>query len=193
MATFNRAAHRDYSAMPVQAKRGTGGTGMSRYSCSACKIDYQVGDGRKALCPLCDAKAVIESLREQIQNAAQETYMLQGDLERAQTHSSLVGTLREALHIADFEDAAMIKAIAYRWRADPDSLEVMAIRGGGRYQGQTKVMLEICPESGEREHFVPSSVGGVAFVETYDELVRSMGVTKAMQQYVQAIAAKLAS
>ena len=182
--------------MPVQGKRGQGDApGTSKYSCSTCKIDYHVAEGRNAVCPLCEANRIVESLREQVHSMAQQVSMLEDDLRRARNESSLVDAMREALTLADPEEVAEIKAIAYRWRDDPGQIAVKAVkpRSHGTFRGGSKIALEVAPRSGESEYFVPSSVGGVAFVESYGDLVKARGNVKAMEQYAQAIAGKLAS
>ena len=172
-------------ALPVQGRRSASVNG-ARYACSLCRIDYEVATGRKATCPMCEMKKEMGALREQIQTMAQEQYLLKDDLRRAEMRSNLTETLREGLDLAEFEDLAMIKAIAYRWRADPDNFEVRALLLQGR------AALEVCASGGAVEFFVPTSVGGVVFVETYMALVNAQGRLKAMERYAQAIAAKLA-
>lgn len=175
------------NSFPVQARAGDG-----RGKCSSCRIEYPVDHGRVPVCPLCEKIHEVESLRQQIGDMALEAQMLKSDLERAEVRSDLVGTLRESLNLADPEDLAMLKAIAYRWRAEQDTFHVTVVRRLGRL-GRRSV-LEIRPgHDREREYFEPTSVGGVAFVDTYEDLVKAQGHVPAMQHYARAIAGRLTS
>ena len=185
--------HRPARSLPVQGKRGAGDApGLEKYSCSACRIDYQVHEGRKALCPLCEAREEIATLRQHLDSMSQQTMILESDLERARNESSMIDAMRQALSLAESGDVAEIKAIAYRWRSEPQRIVVqccMSPDDGSRWA--LKVRERNRP-SGATEVFVPQSVGGVAFVETFRDLMRARGSVKAMEGYSQAIADNLA-
>lgn len=172
---------------PVQGKRGPGDvSGTTKVSCSSCRIDYHIKNGMKSVCPLCDSLEVVDSLRVQIGNLAQELEMTKKDLVRAQSESDAMQTMRSAISIADIEDVAEIKGIAYRWRSDPDQIVVLGSKA------KKRVGIEIRRrDGGDSEFFYPMSVGGVAFVAAYHDLVKARGAERAMDGYAQAVAEKL--
>lgn len=180
-----------HASIPVQGRRGPGDAqNMVKFTCSGCRIDYQMRETQKAVCPLCDEKDRNEHLRIQIDTLAQELEMTRKDLERARSESDLVQTMRHALLVAEPDDLAQIKAIVYRWRADPDNYVVLgASKGRGRNRS---IVIELRQRKGDSEFFVPTSVGGVAFVASYYDLVKARGAARAMEGYAQAMAPYLA-
>jgi len=172
---------------PVQAKRSDG-----KHSCSACKIDY-LSQGKNPICPLCEKIHENESLRKQIGELAMDLQMTRDDLRRSETRSDMVSVLREALDLADLEDLATLKVIVYRWRAAQDTFKVTVVHAPSKSKRGERAKLEMRPDPHTREYFEPVSVGGVAFVETFEELIKAQGHVKAMEQYAQAIASRLTS
>jgi hypothetical protein len=194
----HRSRYPGQAPIPIQAPRrpGVDPPGVNKFTCSSCAIDYPVPEGRKPLCPLCDALKQMESLRQQILALGQERDLLEGDLVRARREANVVATMRDALSIADPVDAAEIKAIAYRWRADPGLVAVSPVRLQVDESSKRRLAIQVQVRGGgdpSTEFFVPTSVGGVVFAESYEELVKARGAVEAMKQYAQAIAGKLAS
>ena len=184
--------HKRYQPLPVQGKRASDTPGLDKYACSKCRIDYSVLQGQSAICPLCESKQESESLRRQVDSLARKVELLETDLEVARSESSMVDAMRQALALADPEDVAEIKAIAYRWRDDPQKLVVLATNvspTGSKWALETRQRNR---PGGNTDVFVPVSVGGVAFVETYRDLTKARGNVRAMEGYSQAIASQLA-
>lgn len=171
----------------VQGKRGPTEGGM-KYTCSSCKIDYIVKENLKPICPLCEADDINASLRVQIDLLAQELTMVQSELERARAESDIVQTMRSAISVADIDDLVELKAIAYRWRSDPDDVVVLTRRSR---RGNASLFVKLRSSNNESV-FSPTSVGGVAFVAAYSDLVKARGAVRAMDGYAEAIASRLA-
>lgn len=175
-------------SFPIQGRRGAGDIdGASKYSCSSCRIDYHVKEGLRAVCPLCEAEDRNAALRRQIDTLAQELEMVKGDLKRAQSEADIMQTMRHALSMAEATDIAEIKAIAYRWRADPHNISVRTMQ----MNKQRKLAIELQSRQGDCEVFIPISVGGVVFVASFHDLIKARGTVRAMDGYAQAIAGKL--
>lgn len=179
----------------VQGKRGPGEfEGTTKYTCSLCMIDYHVVEGNHAVCPLCDANREMEALREQLHSTSQQVGLLQSDLRRARAEADLVTAMRESLDLTDSQDMAEMKAIAYRWRANPDKVVVQYTTPKvGRFADGSDIALTVHLREGQRKHevFVPSSIGGVAFARFYADLCRARGNVQAMNGYTQAMAKQL--
>jgi hypothetical protein len=177
------------NVLPAQARRGEGDVpGTTRYTCSKCRIDYHGDSGERPACPLCEAEEEMESLREQILTLAQEKGMIKDDLRRALSQLDMATSLHDSLELADWEDLAFIKSVAYRLREDP-SLDVLTT--STKKDGKMRRALLVSDQDDTERH-VPVSVGGVAFAETYNLLIKSMGALGAKKQFMQAVADRLA-
>lgn len=189
---MRRVGRAPVAILPVQARRESGDVlGVGRYTCSACRIDYQQSDNMKPQCPLCDAKNEMDSLRAQILAMGQEIGMLQQDLQRARAESRVVDAMRQAFSIAEPSDRANIKSIVYQWRENQSGVSVGCVRLSK--PGKPRWALEVRFRDGrDGEFFVPESIGGVVFVESYRDLVNAQGTVAAMKQMAQSIAGTLA-
>lgn len=186
-----KSRFRETKKMPVQAPRGQGRVrGMELFSCSGCNIDYHLRRGSKPVCPLCEANRQIEDLREHIATMGREAGLLESDLARAKSETSTFHAMKEGFSLCEPEDVAEIKSIAYRWRDDPTMI-VRGVEAGGESKVEVRG-LQLEMSDGRVEYFAPTSVGGLIFVESYVELVKSRGTRKAMESYADAVAGKLA-
>lgn len=121
----------------------------------------------------------------------QEIGMLQQDLQRARAESRIVDAMRQAFSIAESSDRANIKSIVYQWRENQSGISVGCARLSS--PGRPRWALEVRFRDGrDDEFFVPESIGGVVFVESYRDLVSAQGTVAAMKQMAQSIAGTLA-
>jgi len=177
----NRSMHANH--MPMQS-RVREDRAFVYYRCSLCQIDYRIQHSQHPVCPLCEANREMEALRQEIARMAQESDLREQDLHQAEALGDLASLLREALSLAEFEDLAQIKAMVYRYRADPDNVSVTA----GLHGGNRAIYLR---DRGGHDEWRPTSIGGKAFADTYADLIKARGQARAMEICAEVVAGRL--
>lgn len=195
MARLSRRAPA-YVSTPVQARTVDQQDGLGvadRYACSSCRITYQVAQGERARCPLCDMKRRYLEL----QNAST---MLRNQLELSEESRNALGVvadvvvaMQRAMDLVDLDDMTFLKSVLYRFRQDSTDISLGVLRAKAE-NGRSRVIGFLAhPRYGDPEPRACTSVGGVALAGYYDEVSRSTGSVAALSTLIRAMNQVLAT
>lgn len=169
-----------------------------RFACARCKITYDVPEGVRAQCPLCDAQAEVDQMRRALLEANNKLELQTNELNRLRPQVDLVAAMRQALELADSEDLTFLKSVAYRCRAgEPVSLKVMLVMpAGGPRQRRGRAMKPNGFVAVFRDHEEThrcTSMGGLALARYVGEGLASVGPISTMQHVMRAMSEYLSA
>lgn len=178
----------------IQGKASARDALSTQYMCSRCAIRYEVTEGEKAHCPLCEAeKRLVEAylLAEQLRD---ENTNLRKKLDSLTTWVDHVHAIRDAMDLVGPEDMVFLKQVMYLYRDDRSyqltALAKVTTDKNGRITKRQPMRNELMltkpgQRQGERHQF--TSIGGVAVVGYFDEMTRQMGEKQAMVYLLRAV------
>lgn len=176
---------------PVKARRAAPPASGDFRSCSACEITFR-GSADDAECPMCDQGKEMDALREQIYTLGQENGMLRQELSELRARVDLMDALRQALQLVEPVDLAELKSFAYLRR--DDELLRLYVRRKLQVGKPSRPFLVATDDQGRYiGEFMPTTVGGVAFLGTLAEVERAYGAATASRYYMESLATYLAA
>lgn len=195
----------------VQGKRGESEDkpGFNEYSCSLHVVTYHIEEGRKAQCPVCEVEKSYRLLNATVQEMSRAHDMLITERDRYKAQSEVGDAMRLALDVADTEDIVMFKEIAYQWRSLEGDGTKMVVEPLLAMPPRTKNPRNRARRNDRRQkiigfavtkrnpavltqEYVLSSVGGLMVASLYADATKMTGWKKAMDLFMQAMAARLA-
>lgn len=165
-----------------------------QYSCSICLITYPVPMGKKAKCPLCDERARVRQLQQDLMILTRQIETSENANAKLRTSVDSVSAMKDALTVADERDLTFLKALLYQFRADKSGVVLRPTHGKARpstaHNGK-----QVAPANGfllkvgdcEWEAHACTSVGGIAIAGYFEEALRSAGYATAMTILMRAV------
>jgi len=176
----------------AQAKTKGGHTAVSKqYRCSKCAITYDVAEGDRAHCPMCEVEKQLKTTQLYLQEALEKVDGLQRQLSAMGAQVDHVSAIRQALDIISSEDLAWLKGVMYRYRVDK-SLTLMSMHLEPRISRKASDRkihnaFALVERGRDNDTYQPASPGGIAIVGYYQEITRELGQKQAMAYLLRAL------
>ncbi len=196
MSAIPQGRPRQARAKPtLQAKVGPSEhSGYNEYRCSSHVVLYATRTGAKPICPVCEAERSAAFLQGQVDELTRANEMVQKERDMLQMQLDISTGILHAFDLAEGEDKALIKTVAYRWRSVEGDATKMVVSPLGMPKGRkTRPIGFVVVESGQSPFQYPlTSVGGLMVARLWSDARRMYGWKKAMDIFMQAVVGRLA-
>lgn len=171
-----------------------------RHRCSACQIEYEVPNGQRVSCPMCDVERRLHEVQQALMAEVNKSSLLKERLARVQADNDVAEGMRQAVDLLDARDLAFLKQVAYRWRdrADDDwdaGPFRMSVIHTQRKIGRKRITVAngflLLDPGHEPETHECSSVGGASIAGDYELACRMWSNTKAMELLMRTLVTHL--